>query len=366
MNMTLNEASVLIVYKNFAAYKNISHIGLGVAALNNQKILRALGLKVDVLPAVSSKDLVDSLAKESRTHVVVSALWFPTADIQAMCHQYSDTAFFVNCHSNVGFLQADTNGITLLRQAINLQQATHNFSVAGNTRRFCEWLSASFGTDCQYLPNCYYLDSHTPTWHVFDHNPGQQLRIGIFGAIRPLKNMLTGAAAALEVSRQLRRPLELWVSGGRTEGGGQTIVNAIQAMLAGLPGVDLRISNWTEWPDFRRLIGQMHLLLQPSYTESFNMVTADGICVGVPSVCSDAIDWVPKYWIAPSDDPVNVAETAIRVLHHPSAAADGYAALVRHNSTGVRSWGRALEIANFPRYLSALDNYQSHKYELAE
>ena len=56
MNIALNEASVLIVYKNFAAYKNISHIGLGVAALNNQKILRALGLKVDVLPAVSSKD----------------------------------------------------------------------------------------------------------------------------------------------------------------------------------------------------------------------------------------------------------------------------------------------------------------------
>ncbi len=30
----------------------------------------------------------------------------------------------------------------------------------------------------------------------------------------------------------------------------------------------------------------MHLLLQPSYTESFNMVTADGVAEGVASVVS--------------------------------------------------------------------------------
>jgi hypothetical protein len=32
----------------------------------------------------------------------------------------------------------------------------------------------------------------------------------------------------------------------------------------------------------------MHLLIQVSYTESFNMVTADGVLEGVPSVTSDA------------------------------------------------------------------------------
>jgi hypothetical protein len=34
----------------------------------------------------------------------------------------------------------------------------------------------------------------------------------------------------------------------------------------------------------------VHLLLQPSFTQSFNVVTADGVHQGVPSVVSDAID----------------------------------------------------------------------------
>ena len=51
----------------------------------------------------------------------------------------------------------------------------------------------------------------------------------------------------------------------------------------------------------------MHVLLQPSFTESFNVVTADGIAEGVPSVVSDAIDWVPRRWMAKADDPRDVA-----------------------------------------------------------
>jgi predicted permease len=35
---------LILAYKNFAAYKNISHIGLGVAALNTSKVLVAVGL----------------------------------------------------------------------------------------------------------------------------------------------------------------------------------------------------------------------------------------------------------------------------------------------------------------------------------
>jgi hypothetical protein len=361
--MKTAEASLLIVYKNFAAHKNVSHIGLGVAAMNNQKVLRALGLKVDVEPCITVADIQSSLAKNARTHVIISALWIATNDLQALAHRYSDTYFAVNCHSNVGFLQADANGMKLFREAINLEIGTHNFHVSGNSQKFAAWVQACFGVDCAYLPNCYYLDSHAPVEHVHAAAPGQPLRIGVFGATRPLKNMLTSAGAALELARQLQRPLELWISSGRLEGGGQTILGAIENLLAGLPGVTLHLNAWSAWPDFRRLVGAMHLLLQPSYTESFNMVTADGIAMGVPSVVSDAIDWVPAYWQAPSDNAELIAETAMRVLHHKNAAKDGYTALVKHNITGTRSWARALSIDDLPSYTSTLAPHGFHAYE---
>ena len=163
---------------------------------------------------------------------------------------------------------------------------------------------------------------------------GGTLRIGIFGATRPLKNIMSAAAAALDIARALRAPLEIWFSAGRVEGG-EVVLAAVQEMLHGLPGVGLVWNTWQSWPKFRQTVGHMHLLLQPSYTESFNMVTADGVAEGVPSVASPAIDWVPNDWKAASDDVLDIARVGRRLLHDPRAALDGFRALQRYVAEGV-------------------------------
>jgi hypothetical protein len=47
------------------------------------------------------------------------------------------------------------------------------------------------------------------------------LRIGAFGATRPLPNFMNAAGAAVEVATQLHANLELWVSAGRVKGRGR-------------------------------------------------------------------------------------------------------------------------------------------------
>jgi glycosyltransferase involved in cell wall biosynthesis len=86
----------------------------------------------------------------------------------------------------------------------------------------------------------------------------------------------------------------------------------------------------------------MHLVLQPSYTESFNVVTADAIAEGVPVVTSDAINWVPTHWQACADEPRDVARVAEQLLRDPNAARDGRAALERFIELGVSGWIRFL------------------------
>ena len=71
----------------------------------------------------------------------------------------------------------------------------------------------------------------------------------------------------------------------------------------------------------------MHLLLQPSYTESFNMVTADGVAEGVPSVVSHAIDWAPEHWKAMMDDVLDIARVGRYLLTDPYAPQEGIEAL---------------------------------------
>jgi hypothetical protein len=82
----------------------------------------------------------------------------------------------------------------------------------------------------------------------------------------------------------------------------------------------------------------MNVLLQPSFTESFNLVTADGIAVGVPTVVSDAIDWVPPSWVAHADDGRDIARVAEMLLRDRNAARDGRCALEQYVARGVDLW----------------------------
>ncbi len=327
---------VILAYKNFAASRNISHIGLGVAAINTAKVLRQEAVNTEVWPILSAADLDAKLAQASVDHVVISAPWIPTTDLQELCIRYPNTQFAVNCHSNVGFLQADRSGVKLLREAMELELGNSNFHLAGNSRRFCEWLNEAFGAPCVFLPNLYFLsEQQACSSRVF---AGGTLRVGVFGATRPLKNLMSAAGAALEMSRGLRVPLELWMSAGRAEGGGETVMAAVKEMLLNLPHVTLMLNGWQSWPKFRKVVSHMHLLLQPSYTESFNMVTADGIAEGVPSVVSRAIDWAPEYWKADVDDVLDIARVGRQLLSDGRAAADGWKALVSFNQNGVQAY----------------------------
>ena len=331
---------LIIAYKNFAASRNISHIGLGVAAINNSKVLRAAGVAAEVWPTVNAGELRARLNATPATHVVISAPWIPSIELQALVRDYPDTQFAVNSHSNVGFLQADANGVRLLREAMEIETGSHNFHLAGNSRKFCQWVHDTYGAPCTYLPNMYFLDSvdrsRRPLWR------GGTLRVGAFGATRPQKNFMSAAAAALEIAHLLKADLELWISSGRAEGGGEVVQRAVRAMFDGLLNARVVEAGWQSWPKFRKTVGNMHLLLQPSYTESFNMVTADGIAEGVPSVVSSAIDWTPRYWRAEIDDVFDIARVGRCLLQDPNAAVEGLHALRMHNRDGLDAWRQFL------------------------
>jgi hypothetical protein len=327
---------LILAYKNFAANKNISHIGLGVSALNTCKVLRREGIATEVWPVTSGAELRERLREEPASHVVISAPWMPSIEIHGLVTAHTNTQFAMNCHSNVGFLQADSNGVKLVREAMEVEAGTPNFHLAGNSHKFSKWVRAAYSRPCMYLPNLYYLESpFVPSPPLYAGGP---LRIGAFGATRPLKNFMSAAGAALEISKRYKATLELWVSAGRTEGGGDTILRSARAMLDGLPHVKLVENGWQSWPRFRQSVGHMHLLLQPSYTESFNMVTADGVAEGVPSVVSHAIDWVPEHWKAMMDDVLDIARVGRYLLTDPCAPREGFEALTDHNTEGIKVW----------------------------
>ncbi len=331
---------VALAYKNFAANRAISHIGLGVTALNTAKTLRSTGVNADVWPIVSPAELRSRLRATPASHVVISAPWIQTNDLALLCAEFKDTQFAVTCHSNLGFLQADPSAMRLVREGLDLRRTTWNFQMAANCDRLTNWVHTAYGTPCTHLPNLYHLDDVHPKRERY---AGGTLRIGAFGATRALKNLLTSAGAALEIANAKRANLEFWISSGRNEGAG-SVVEAVRQMLNGLHHVKLVENGWQTWPQFRQTVRHMHLLLQPSYTESFNVVTADGVAEGVPSVVSDAIEWAPDSWKAPVDDAHAMARVGLKLLASRWAPRQGMAALKKHNRKALAAWQAFLEL----------------------
>jgi hypothetical protein len=337
-----SQPRVILAYKNFAANRNISHIGLGVTALNTAKFFRSHLIACDVWAVVSSNEIrtrLSTLPGLPVTHVVISAPWISTLELAGLAADFPNTQFLVTCHSNLGFLQADPNAMRLVREGLDLQRQTWNFRIAANNRRLVNWMEDAYGCPATWAPNLYYLDksSHTPRAPYC----GGVVRIGAFGATRPLKNFMTAAGAAVEIASHMRADTELWMSSGRNEGGG-SVMEAIRQMTAGLPHFRVVETGWQSWPQFRQTVRHMHLLLQPSYTETFNVVTADGIAEGVASVVSEAIEWAPESWKARVDDVDHIARTGVRLIKDKSAPRRGLRALEAYNKEAFQGWRHLL------------------------
>ena len=337
---------VALVYKNFGVTP-ASHIGLGVTALNTAKYLRAKGIYTDVWGITSIEGLIAKIIEarteppniQPLTHIVISAPWLSAADLQDIAINNSSLEFAVASHSNVGFLAADPKAFQLIRQYMSVETATPNFHLAGNSPRLSAWISNTYNDVCWTLPNLYYLDAT-----AINPRPafsGDLVRIGCFGADRILKNILSAGAAALEIASTLRIDLEFYISGKRQEGAYRT-TKSLEEMFAGLKWAKLIQNDWQSWPNFRQTARHMDLGLQPSFTETFNVVTADLVAEGVASVVGHAIDWVPLSWQAQVDDVSDIASVGLALLRNPKAPIDGLNALTAHNEQGFVDWSTYL------------------------
>lgn len=337
--MELKDVRVALCFKDFAAWLHASCVGLNVAGFATAQVLRDHGVECTVIPVRHNVDLVTGIYVYNNshdkplTHVVISAPWLSVYDLKAILTHFPNIEFAVLSHSNVGFLQADPDGVELLRHYLRLTREHENFSVGANSDRLFQWMKQSMEGDLVLLPNLYPDTKIQPEKHWHNTSP---IRIGAFGAVRPEKNFMTAAAAAVLIQKLLKINVELHMSAGG-EGGGERTQRAISQLIAGDKNVSLVLHNWCLWPDFIQLVGQMDLLLQPSYTESFNMVTADGILMGVPSVVSPAIDWAPYSWMADSDNATEIAKKGVELLRSGNNG-EGKKALILHNLQAWQQW----------------------------
>lgn len=350
---SLESARVVLAIKNFSTVPGVCHIGLGVTATNTMKVLRKAGVHAEAWSIGAAhgtgseyRVLRERLVADYKkvkvnptyrpvTHVIVSApSWIQPQHFYDISLIWPDVTFVQLNHSGCAYLSIDKYGIRNIRDVAAISEMVHNLKVAANNERTAHFISA-LGVPALYLPNLYDTDSFTA---FTPQRIGHTLRVGSFGASRPWKNQLCAAEGAVMLAKALGVNLELYVNSKRPDGG-ERMIESRAELFAHMPDAVLKDVPWASWPQFRDISRNMHLLVQPSFDETFNVCTMDGIAEGVPSVAASAIEWTPRSWWAEPEDPTSIMRVGIALLHAPSHAIEEARTLAkRYTGQALSRW----------------------------
>lgn len=333
----MNEKHLVIVYRDFTKVNtSFSHVGLGVSAYHTQKVLQRCGVNVNVFGVVDCNAVDAVLHKHPKTtHCIIEApVWVWGNKLEELMALYPGVHFVVRLHSQLSFLATEPSSITNLRHILDLSEF-HNISLATNSKEVKHWVEESYLEDCTLLPNLYNLQEPKYGHHIVSRDI---LRVGSFGALRLLKNQATAAGAAMVLARRLGKELEFYVNINREEQG-KEVLATLRNMFYDVSGMSLIEVPWAPWAEFRKIVAEMDLAFQVSHTETFNLVTADIVSEGVPSVVSGAVSWAPYSWMAGPDQidrMVQVGEHLLRNRKEESVL--GQLALEGYVEDSVFKW----------------------------
>ena len=268
------------------------------------------------LEVAIDNNCIDRLVRQHQpTHVIIEALWVVPTKFEVLIELHPGVRWIIRLHSEMPFIASEGISMDWIGDYVTYPEIDIAINAPRLLDEISEYLSTKMGwaTDqcCQrvfYLPNFYPQQYQRKK---FDRDK-YWIDISCFGAIRPLKNHLLQAFAALKLARRIRKQLRFHINLGRIEMKGDPIHNNITALFEQLNdyGHQLIGHEWTPREEFLEICGQMDIGMQCNFSETFNIVSADLISQGVPVLGSKEIPW--SSWIG-NADPTNSEQMAQRM-----------------------------------------------------
>lgn len=356
--------TVLFILKNNTYFKGQSQsYGLINSSTMISEYLQSKNVKSNVISIDEESEIDVEIDMFNPTVVIIEALWISSSKLDNLCKKYLNIEWIVRIHSNVGFLSAEYNALEQIGSYLNLNN--FNLKMSSNNEEFNEELSKVCYTDFEYLPNIIHFDNDSVDESVDEYvenkyNEDNIINIGCFGASRILKNQLFQAMCAIDAADKLNKILNYHVNDDNeyyeyNDNESSVLKNLVE--LFKINGKHkLIIHEWTEHDKFIELIKKMDLGLQISFTESFNLITADFVSECVPILVSETISWMPNYAIVSTvdfDDVVRkilyVYKTNTRLLTKNSKLN-----LIYFNNKSKKIWKEFTFNKNYHKYIKSV------------
>lgn len=260
---------------------------------------------------------------------IIEAIWVTPHKLKELIRKYPHIRFVVRVHSKIPFLAMEGNAVEWIKEYSKHAIVSFNHIDTGNEFE-------KLGIDNTYLPNIYPAVEHRGCREISKRN--NYFKIGCFGAIRPFKNQLAQAVAAILFAEKHRAAVHFYINYSRIEQRGEGVLKNLRALFEGTRHRLIEVE-WLDHHDFVKLISTLDLCMQVSFTETFNIVTADCIASHVPVVVSEEINWLngPKASI----EPENIVKVLGQVWHaREELIEDNIRDLNAYNHLALLKWFR--------------------------
>lgn len=299
--------------------------GLYNSASFMANMMESAGYPVDLQVVVDNNGIDRIVTQFKPTHVIIEALWVVPTKFNILTALHPDVKWIIRLHSEMPFIAGEGMALDWLAEYIKYPQIT----IAVNAPRMLDevrlYLTTTSGLDHKdienrviYLPNYYpkeYKKKNNSTTSKYAEQK-YWVDIACFGAVRPLKNHVTQAVAALKYCNQHGKQLRFHINSGRIEGKGDPVMNNLKNMFEQMSnyGHRLVIHPWAPREEFLETCSKMDVGLQCSFSETFNIVCADLVSQGVPIVGSPEVPWISKYFTAKPGDSDEIFHAISRAI----------------------------------------------------
>lgn len=317
--------------------------GLYNSALFVTDMLNAQGIASTLVQVTDDNDIDRAVATYSPDVVIIEALWVVPSKFEVLRKLHPDVQWVVRVHSEIPFLALEGIAVSW----INSYAAMDHVWVASNATRATSDLQVMVSargednTKVIYLPNWYPSTSAAPT-----KLPHFGLDIGCFGAIRPLKNQLIQALAALEFAGRKKQPLRFHINATRCEQQGDNVLKNLRSLFADTHQT-LVEHPWENHDDFLLTMSQMDVSMTVSLSETFNLTSADAVVCRVPLVVSSEVSWASSYCFADPHDSQAIVATLDAVTSQPVewlSVQANLKNLKRYDKSSTKTWKRELKL----------------------
>lgn len=299
-------------------------------------MLARTGVETKLVQVVDNNDIDREVAKFRPDIVIIEALWVVPEKFDVLKHLHPQVKWVVRLHSDMPFLANEGIAISWIRG-----YSDRGITIAVNDRRMFTDVEGIIETEVVYLPNFYPVRNRIHEIRCKDED--DVLRVACFGAIRPLKNQLIQAVAAIRFAESINKKLDFHINGTRVETGGVVVLENLRALFAGTPH-ELVEHDWMHHDRFLDILSLMDIGMQVSLSETFSIVSADLVSVGVPIVVSPEVGWaslVSK--VKPTDSRDIVAGLEFAYAMPALNVAANRRALKNSSEKAVKEWKEFLQ-----------------------